>query len=518
MSSDQPTNVTKARITMSTHGPSFSAAHVQPASNQKPKDPKIYLPTSFIAEQTLESFSHSTDLGNWCPSQAKTQSPTTPNDKEVLEPPTSHTSQSYKLLNGSSDTKLCKLFASSQEAKTPNTPSIPGTPLGTKKPDDMEICSDKSIPSNLSLTPKLETFSQNHILSPVINLSAATDSHEYIQQTLGPTSVSLVSTDKVLELYGRNAKKIKDPDVQFSYAQVLVRNALATKPNGSLEMKARKRFLSDAHDLLKRSSRGGCVDAQYFLGDSYAVGMFGKPDDSKALEFFEASGKARHAEGAYRTAVCYRKGWGCTPDSRKVVKFLEIAALNNHPVAMMEYGIYCFKGLMGLPDDTITKKQGISWLKRATEVASEFSCGAPYELGLIFFNGFKDIVIQDTKYAIKLFFQAASLGHAKSSSLLGKLYEVGDIVEPNADLSIHFYNMAASSGDPEGMMGLCSWYFVGSKNLERDYDEAFAWALRAAGCGLTKAMLLLQRFYELGIGCEKNLEKAKCWREAATKG
>ncbi|KAG7903702.1 hypothetical protein KL905_004160 [Ogataea polymorpha] len=459
---------------------------------------KESLQNSFVsAQQTLASCSGSGPL----PPSAELDSHTQSHDM-------------FASLSVSSEPEAPQKTVPKTPAKPVRSPSNPESPLGLRK-EDSETFSERSIPSHLSFTPKAEIFTQNHIMSPIMHLSNATDSHDFLQHTLGPCSVSLVSTDKVLELYGRNAKKIRDPEVQFSYAQILVRNGLTMKPDDAAETKKRKEYLLEAHDLLKRSSRGGCVDAQYFLGDSYAVGMFGKSDDSKALSYFEAAGKARHAEGAYRTAVCYRKGWGCSPDSRKVVKFLEIAALNNHPVAMMEYGIYCFKGLMGLPDDIITKRQGISWLKRATEVASELSCGAPYELGMIFLNGFRDIVIQDTKYAIKLFFHAASLGHAKSASLLGKLYEVGKLVEPNADLSIHFYNMAASSGDVDGMMGLCSWYFVGSDNLKQDYDEAFAWALRAAGCGMVKAMLLLQRFYELGIGCEKDLAKARCWADLA---
>ncbi|GMF07389.1 unnamed protein product [Ambrosiozyma monospora] len=98
------------------------------------------------------------------------------------------------------------------------------------------------------------------------------------------------------------------------------------------------------------------------------------------------AGKLKHAEAAYRTALCYRRGIGCNPDSRKVVKFVEIAALNGLPVAMMDLGIYCFHGLMGLPNEVNMKKKGISWLRRATECAVPMSCGAPYELALIYMN------------------------------------------------------------------------------------------------------------------------------------
>ncbi|GAV30299.1 hypothetical protein PMKS-003809 [Pichia membranifaciens] len=334
------------------------------------------------------------------------------------------------------------------------------------------------------------------------------------------SNVNLLPMGTSIEMYRQNAKKTKDPDILFSFAQILIRTSLSKRSDNPLSDKEKEKYLDEAFTALKKSSKSGCIEAQYYLGDAFSVGLFskGKPELNKSLTYFESAAKARHAESAYRTAMCYKKGWGCTRDARKVVKYLEIAAINNHPVAMMEYGIYAFHGLMSFPEDVNTKKKGISWLRRATECATEMSCGAPYELALIYMNGFKDIVIKDTNYAIKLLFKASNLGHAKSATMLGKFYEIGDIVEANADLSIHFYNMSANLGDADGMMGLCSWYFVGSEHLPQDYDEAFAWAIRAAeNYKHNKAMLLLERFYELGIGCEKDKQKSKYWGDLARK-
>lgn len=382
-----------------------------------------------------------------------------------------------------------------------------------------DLSSNSNTNSNNTTTfnNKKQLFRENSIISPILTPGFAKESHDFLSKTLGDNSSSLVSTEDAFQLYSKNARKSKDPEVLLSYAELSLQRALSIKPVDKTEEKLKKKYLSEAHDALKRSSRLGLPESQYLLGDAYSVGIFGKPDLAKALSYFEIAGKNRHTESAYRAAVCYRKGWGCHQDARKSVRYIEIAAMNNHPVAMMEYGIYCFHGLMGLSDDVNVKKQGINWLSRATEVATELSCTAPYELALIHLTGFKDIVIQDTSYAIRLLFQAANLGHSKSASMLGKFYEIGDIVDANSDLSIHFYTMSALNGDVEGMMGLCSWYFVGTEHLEQDYDEAFAWALRAAEKGLPKAMLLLKRFYSLGIGCDKNLERSEYWGKLAEK-
>lgn len=330
-------------------------------------------------------------------------------------------------------------------------------------------------------------------------------------------SGSLLSVGDSLALYGENAKKSKDPDVLLSYAQILIKSVLSD--NETISNNDKVKYLDQAHTLLKRAIKLGGIESQYYLGDAYFCGLFnkGKPEYSKALSCFESAGKSKHAESAYRTSICYRKGLGCSRDARKVIKFLEIASMNEHPVAMMEYGIYCFHGLMGMPEDTNTKKKGISWLRRANECATPLSCGAPYELALIYMNGFRDIIIKDVQYSIKLLFKATNLGHSKSAVVLGKAYEVGDVVQANADLSIHFYSIATELRDPEGMMGLCSWYFVGSENLPKDYHEAFKWALKAAEMNNSKAMLLLQRFYKMGLGCDRDETKSQYWSNEAKK-
>lgn len=365
-----------------------------------------------------------------------------------------------------------------------------------------------------------KTKSTANLIHPVFNniQSSSTSLDEAKTSTSAPkpSTVNLLPSDASIEMYRQNAKKTKDPIILFSFAKILIKSSISK--NNNLTPKERSHYLDESLNALKKSSKLGCIEAQYYLGDAYSVGLFnkGKPELSKSLSYFESAGKAKHAESAYRTAICYKKGWGCTRDARKVLKYLEIAAINNHPVAMMEYGIYAFHGLMSFPEDINTKKRGISWLRRATECATELSCGAPYELALIYLNGFKDIVIKDLKYAIKLLFQASNLGHAKSASLLGKFYEIGDIVEQNSDISIHFYNLSANLGDVDGMMGLCSWYFVGTENLPQDYDESFSWALEAAETHHhVKAMLLLEKFYNMGVGCDKDPEKAKYWGDLA---
>lgn len=383
---------------------------------------------------------------------------------------------------------------------------LPSTPVGLKARAETDPNYQRSGSSGSNSMGTCSMSSRDSFLRANYTGSSSNESNSCLLSELS------------IDMMHKNAKNTKDPQMMFSYARVLLKSAILTSKDGDLA--AKERGLKEARRILKRLSKAGFADAQYLLGDAYSVGLFngGKAENSKALAQFEMAGKSKHAEGAYRTAVCYRKGWGCTPDARKVIRFLEIGAMNRHAVAMMEYGIYLFHGLMGLPEDLNTKKRGLSWLRRATECVTTENAGAPYELAIIYLNGFKDIVIKDTAYAIRLLCQATHLEHTKSAVLLGKIYQVGDIVERNADLSIHFYNIAAQRGDPDGMMGLCSWYFVGTEHLPKDHNAAFAWAHSAAEQGNVRAMLLLRRLYALGLGCEKDPAEAAYWSEKATQG
>lgn len=286
------------------------------------------------------------------------------------------------------------------------------------------------------------------------------------------------------------------------------------------EKKLKKALLKEAVKYLKRLSDKGYVEAQYLLADAYSSGALEKVDNKEAFILFQSAAKHGHIESAYRTSYCYEEGLGTGRDARKAVEFLKIAASKNHPSAMYKLGVYSFYGRMGLPSDMNTKKMGIKWLGRASNVATELTAAAPYELGKLYYYGFEDIVLQDKKYALELYAQAAALGHLESAAILGHHYEIGEIVPQDSNLSIHYYTQASLGGDPNSMLAMCAWYLVGSEPyLPKDENEAFEWAKRAAACDLPKAQFALANFYEKGIGCIKNNSEAQIWyKKAAENG
>ncbi|MCJ1449174.1 MAG: hypothetical protein MMC23_009693 [Stictis urceolatum] len=328
-----------------------------------------------------------------------------------------------------------------------------------------------------------------------------------------------------MEMYRANVKKTNDPAVQYSFAIFMLDAAQdavrsqgnvdgANKAGESLEggVAPPAELVSEARQILLRLSDKSYPFAQYYLADGYASGVFnrGKEDNDKAFPLFIAASKHGHAEAGYRAALCYEFGWGTRNDPLKAVQFYRQSASKNHPGAMVRLGRACLTGDLGLGN---RYREGVKWLKRAAESADFQYNTAPYELGVLHETGYGDDIFRDETYAAQLFTQSADLGHAEASFRLGDAYEHGRLNCPrDPALSVHFYNGAATRGHPQAMMALCAWYMVGAEPvLDKDENEAYEWAKRAADCGLPKAEYAVGYFTEMGIGCRRDPLEANVW-------
>jgi TPR repeat protein len=296
-------------------------------------------------------------------------------------------------------------------------------------------------------------------------------------------------------MYRMNVKKTNDPSVQYAFAVFLIAAAQEAGLNENMRepgtpQAERLESQSTSQDLLREARQilRGLADrsypfAQYYLADGYASGLFnkGKEDYDRAFPLFVAASKHGHAESGYRAALCYEYAWGCRKDLAKAVQFYRQSASKNHPGAMTRLGRACLTGELGLNK----YREGLKWLKRATEAADMQYNNAPYHLGLLYETGYGDDIFKDETYAAQLFTQAADLGHAEASYRLGDAYEHGKLSCPrDPALSVHFYTGAAQRGHPVAMMALCAWYMVGAEPvLEKDENEAYEWARRAAELG-----------------------------------
>lgn len=333
-----------------------------------------------------------------------------------------------------------------------------------------------------------------------------------LRKTVG-SNASLLSSQKTLEMYRQNVKKTSDFSIQYSFAVFLISTAQeqgldfsetkkkpSSKPDHSPSGSYVAGSESDPHELvrearaiLQKLANAGYPFAQYYLADGYASGLFskGREDYNSAFPLFVLAAKHGHAESAYRTGLCYEFGWGCRKDPAKAVQFLRTAASKRHPGAMTRLGKACLSGDLGEK----RYREGLKWLKLATESADTMYNAAPFHLGCLYETGYGDDIFKDEGYAAELFTQAADLGHPEASFRMGDAYEHGKLNCPrDPALSVHFYTGAAERGHAGAMMGLCAWYMVGAEPvLEKDEEEAYEWARRSAEMGKLRCFLAVVR-------------------------
>lgn len=263
--------------------------------------------------------------------------------------------------------------------------------------------------------------------------------------------VALLAPEQTLALYRSNAKKTSDPDLIFEFAVFMLdaSKSLAIPPadaNRSNQLEVEKAaekmesLIREALSLLKRIADRGHVLAQYTLADCYSNGM-GTPkarqDFDRAFPLFVLAAKHGHVDAAYRAGTCCENGWGCRRDSAKAVQFFRKAAAAQHPGAMYRLGLAELNGELGLSKNA---KEGVKWLKRSAEGATEEFPHALHELALCHEKGIENVVFVDYEYAAELLGQAADLGYAPSAYRLGECYEYGRMGCPmDPALSIHYY-------------------------------------------------------------------------------
>lgn len=319
----------------------------------------------------------------------------------------------------------------------------------------------------------------------------------HLRSSVG-NNASLLSHKQTFDMYLANVKKTDDPAIQYEFAVFMV-GAMMEMPDEELEGGkpslttekgknsfdiTRSNLLKEAKSIFQALANRSYPFAQYYLADGYASGLFskGKEDYDRAFPLFVAASKHGHVEACYRTALCYEFGWGTRAEASRAQQFYRQAASKNHPGAMLRMAKACLAGDMGLGK---RYREGVKWLKRATDSSDAQYNSAPYELGLLHVSGYGDDVFPDPSYAAQLFTKSADLGHVEACYRLGEAYEHGHLNCPkDPALSIHFYTTAAQGGNSLAMMALCAWYLVGAEPvLDKDEDEAYEWAKQAAELG-----------------------------------
>ncbi|KAI8639556.1 hypothetical protein BD408DRAFT_392013 [Parasitella parasitica] len=327
------------------------------------------------------------------------------------------------------------------------------------------------------------------------------------------------ATKENLEMFRNEASK-GDPRASLNLAKFLLEatNQLCTnEQDPKRTKKARDNMVAEAHKIVKKLAthsgmgKQGYPEAQFFLANAYGTGSMGlQTDAEKAFSLYIQGSKQNHPGCTFRAAVCYEVGAGTKRDKNHAMQFYRKAANLGDNVAMYKLGMILLKGFLNQPKNP---REGISWLKRASQEADEDHPHALHELGLAYEKEGIPSVIPDLNYARELFTQAAQYGYAPSQFKLGLAYENGFLncpVDPRR--SIAWYSKAAEQGDVEAEFALSGWYLTGAEGvLPQSDNEAYLWARKAADRGIAKAEYAVGYYTETGTGVRQNLDEAKRW-------
>lgn len=121
---------------------------------------------------------------------------------------------------------------------------------------------------------------------------------------------------------------------------------------------------------------------------------------------------------------------------------------------------------------------------------------------------------KDEKKAIELYQESAENGSGFSARHLYYCYLSGGCgVTKDNELAKKYLLRAAELNDEYGCYELGRHYNVGSELFGKDFGQAFVYVKKAADMGVVDACSMVAYFYENGIGCDKNPQKAKEYKD-----
>ena len=191
--------------------------------------------------------------------------------------------------------------------------------------------------------------------------------------------------------------------------------------------------------------------------------------------------------------------------------------------------------------NTRTSIKGLNYLKKAVWHGNAEAC---LTMGKLYHTGY--YVTKNDKEAVKYFKLANRAGLAMGSLNLALSYLKGQGIEMDKEKGMACYKNAVNIGFGKDLLvypeAWISWksldfnkyvkdlknglfyksqedffmalsFYNGTFVYKRDYNLAFLYMKKAAEAGYVDAYKSLACMYEYGMGCAKNLAKAKEWRD-----
>ncbi len=292
---------------------------------------------------------------------------------------------------------------------------------------------------------------------------------------------------------------------------------------------------------LKETADSGCVDAMVMLAQLYNKGgKVLKKDPVKSFEYFQRAADLGRASAEMHLYECYQSGIGVKRNPQKAMRYALRSAAHGNPEACYVAGMAMLTGKGAKKDETkgfelLRISADAGYMKAAYAVANCYLKGNGVEkdapkgfemhrslaekgfaksmlyVGEAYYLG--ETVKQDLEEAFRLFSAGAELDNVICQYYLGECYRRGLGVKADEVTALKWYKKAADQGH------------VISKGIVEDHrnkailedQTPFATFEKSARAGNAQSMYIVGRYYEDGIGIEKDLKKAKEWYMKAKK-
>lgn len=277
-------------------------------------------------------------------------------------------------------------------------------------------------------------------------------------------------------------------------------------------------------------ARAGNVDAQVKIGEYFLCSGV-QQNCTEAIKWFLKAAKQNNPDALHYLSECYEEGIGVEKDAEKADFCTFQAAHLGHPAAQFKVGIGYVTGE--------NYSSALEWFKKSAEQGYVYAFTS---LATMYIYGYG--VSVNYEKAIEYLVQAAG-EDLQASYLLGNLYYYGHGVSQDTDKALEHYAEILKSGYDEETtedimfkilkIGHTSnpviQYYLAQDKLKnnnqylnflessKEKQEYIELLIQSAEGGFSKAQYELGKMYEVGLGVEKDMDKAIKWlRKAAEQG
>ncbi len=252
-----------------------------------------------------------------------------------------------------------------------------------------------------------------------------------------------------------------------------------------------KRFETLPIEQLRKLAGGNLFirpepDAQYHLGQRYALGTGVEKNDQEAAYWFRRAADCGHAEAQRNLAFAYLHGRGVPKNEAEGIRRLRIAAEWSDAPARRQLGYHYATG-SGVPKD---ENEAVHWFRLA---ADQGDCFAQYNLAFAYANGRG--VSASPQDAVRWYQLAADQGMPEAQCELGLIYEQGLGVPVDYAKSVYWNQLAAEKKYAEACSNL-GWLYENGLGVPQDLEQAQHWYEEAVRQEFAEAKERLSRLRE----------------------